>query len=85
MEATTPSGGVREFKVVVQLYLTFRDPRGCRQTGSSVQGISQARILEWVAIPFSRGSSNPGINPRSPALQADSSWSELPGKPSQQR
>ena len=32
----------------------------------------QARILEWVAIPFSRGSSQLGIEPRSPALQADS-------------
>ena len=28
--------------------------------GSSVHGILQARILEWVAIPFSRGSSQPG-------------------------
>ena len=36
--------------------------------GSSVHGILQARILEWVAIPFSRGSSQP----RSPTLQADS-------------
>ena len=45
--------------------------------GSSVL---QARILEWVAIPFSRGSSNPGIEPGSPALQADSLLSEPPGK-----
>jgi len=36
--------------------------------GSSVRGISQATILEWVAISFSRGSSNPGIEPASPAL-----------------
>ena len=34
--------------------------------GSSVHGISQARILEWVAIPLSRGSSRPGIEPRLP-------------------
>ena len=40
----------------------------------------QARILEWIAIPFSRGSSWPGIKPRSPALQADSLPSEPPGK-----
>ena len=39
---------------------------------SIVHGILQARILEWVAFPFSRGSLNPGIKPRSPALQADS-------------
>ena len=33
----------------------------CSPAGSSVHGILQARILEWVAISFSRGSSNPGI------------------------
>ena len=48
--------------------------------GSSVHGILQARILEWVAIspgdlPY------PEIEPRSPALQADSLPSEPPGKP----
>ena len=36
---------------------------------------------EWVAIPFSRGSSNPQIEPGSSALQADSLSSEPPGKP----
>ena len=41
--------------------------------GYSVHGILQARILlEWVAISFSRGSSQPGTEPGSPALQADS-------------
>ena len=44
--------------------------------GSSVHGILQARIQEWVAIPSSRGSSNLGIEPWSPALQADSLLSE---------
>ena len=43
--------------------------------------ILQARILEWIAFPFSRGSSNPGIEPRSPTLQVDSLPDELPGKP----
>ena len=43
--------------------------------------ILQARILEWVAFPFSRGSSNPGIEPRSPTLQVDSLPAEPPGKP----
>ena len=52
----------------------------CSPPGSSVHGISQARILEWVAISFSRGFS-PGIELRSPALQADSLPSEPPGKP----
>ena len=40
--------------------------------GSSVYGILQARILEWVAISFSRGIFPTGIKPASPALQADS-------------
>ena len=46
-------------------------------------GIFQARILEWVAIPFSRDLLDPGmelVTPVSPALQADSLPSELPGK-----
>ena len=47
----------------------------------TVHGILQARILEWVAFPFSRGSSQPGIEPRSPALQADSLPAEPQGKP----
>ena len=51
------------------------------QPGFSVQGIIQARILEWVAISFSRGSSQPRIEPRSPAFQVDSLPSDLPGKP----
>ena len=37
--------------------VSFCDPMGCSLPGSSVLGILQARILEWVAIPFSRGSS----------------------------
>ena len=38
---------------------TLCDPMDCSPPGSSVYGILQARILEWVAIPFSRGSSWP--------------------------
>ena len=44
-------------------------------------GICQARTLEWVAMPSSRGLPNPGIKPRSPAMQVDSLPSELPRKP----
>ena len=43
-------------------------PTLCNPMAYTVHGILQARILEWVAFPFSRGSSQP----RSPALQADS-------------
>ena len=39
----------------------------CSQPGSSVHGIIQERILEWVAISSSRDLSNPGIKPVSPA------------------
>ena len=96
-------------------------PMDCGPPGSSVHGILQARILEWVAMPSSRGSSqprdrtqvsriegkfftvwatreaheywsrqpipfpgdlsDPGIEPESPALQADSLPAELPVKP----
>ena len=67
---------VVEAKVLVtQSYLTFCDPMDCSPPGSSVHGVINLRILERVPIPFSRVSSQPGIEPRSPALQADSSLS----------
>ena len=52
----------------------------CSLPGSSVHGILQARILEWVAISFSRGSSQPRDEPESPTFQADSLLSEPLGK-----
>ena len=45
--------------LVAQLYPTLCTPMDCSPPGSSVHGILQARILEWVSIPFSRGSSWP--------------------------
>ena len=57
------------------------DPVDCSPPGSSLQGIFQARMLEWVDISFSRGSSNPGTELTSPALQVDSLLPEPPGKP----
>ena len=44
---------------VVQSCPTLGDPMDSSLPGSSVQGILQARILEWVAVPFSRGSCQP--------------------------
>ena len=44
---------------VAQLCPILCDPINCSPPGSSVHGILQARILEWVAIPFSRGSFRP--------------------------
>ena len=40
-------------------WMTLCDPMDCSPPGSSVHGISQARIMGWVAISFSRGSSRP--------------------------
>ena len=48
----------------LQSCLTVCDPMDCSPPGSSVHGTSQARILEWVAISSSKGSSIPGIEPR---------------------
>ena len=39
---------------VAQLCLTLSDPMDCRPPGSSIHGILQARVLEWVAIAFSK-------------------------------
>ena len=50
---------------------TLCDPIDSSPPGSPIPGILQARTLKWVAIRFSRGSSNPGIEPRSPPLPAD--------------
>ena len=52
-------------------------PTFCDSMDYTVHGILQTRILEWVAFPFSRGSSQP----RSPTLQVDSLPAEPQGKP----
>ena len=62
----------------VQLFAT---PWTIAWSGSSVHGISQARILEWVAISFSRDLANSGIDPSSPALADGLFTTEPPGKP----
>ena len=66
-----------KFLSCVQLY----DPMDCSPPRSSVQGILQARILEWVAFPSPGDLPDPGIKPRAPALQADALPSEPPGNP----
>ena len=62
-----------------QSCLTLCNPMDCSPLGSSVHEILQARIPEWVAIPFSRDLLDPGIELRSPTLQVDSLPSELQG------
>ena len=67
----------REEHVIAQSRPTPCDPMDCSLRGSSVHGIFQARVLEWVAISFPGDLLDPGIESRSPALQADA----LPSKP----
>ena len=55
-------------------------PTLCDPMNYAVHEILQARILEWVAFPFSRVSSHPGIEHGSLELQADSLPTELSGK-----
>ena len=60
---------------------THLPPHGLLPVRLSVHGISQARILEWVAIFFSRDLPKPGIKPMSPALAGGFFTTEPTGKP----
>ena len=66
--------------LVSQSCLTLCNPTDCSPPGFSVLGILQARILEWVAIPFSRGSSRPRDQIHIPALAGGFFTSEPPEK-----
>ena len=66
---------------VTQSSLTLCDPMDCSPPGYSVHRILQARILEWVAISFSRGSSQPRDQTQVSHLQEDSLPAEPPRKP----
>ena len=63
--------------LVAKPCLILCDPMDGSPPGSSVHGILQARIREWVTIPFSSDLPDRGIEPGSPPLQADS----LPSEP----
>ena len=67
--------------LVAQSCPSLCNSKDCSPPGSSVHAILWARILEWVAIPFSSRSAHPGVKPRSHTLQADSLLSEPPDKP----
>ena len=56
-------------------------PALCNPMVYTVHGTLQARIVKCVTFPFSRDLPNPGIEPRSPALQVDSLIAEPQGKP----
>ena len=57
------------------------DPVDCSLPGSSVRGVSQARILEWVAVPSPGDLPNPGTQPMSSQWQAGSLPLSLQGSP----
>ena len=69
-------GKVIKLVKVTQSCLTL-----CNPVDYTVHGVLQARTLEWVAVPFSRESSQLKELPRSPALQADSLPAGPPGRP----
>ena len=58
--------------LVAKLFPTLGNPMDCSLPGLSVQGMFQARILEWVAIPSPGDLPDPGVDPGPPALQEDS-------------
>ena len=71
---------------VAQSCPTLCDLMDCSLSGSSVHGIFQARVLEWIPFPSPGDLPEPGIEPGSPALQADTLPSEPPGQcPSQHK
>ena len=53
---------------MAQTCLNLCDPMDCSPPGSSVHGILQARILEWLPFPSPGDLPDPGIEPASPAL-----------------
>ena len=68
--------GLSVFVLVAQSCPTLCDPKDYSMPSCSIHGILQARILEWGPFLSPGDLPNPGIKPRSPALQADSLLSE---------
>ena len=69
----------RKESEVAQLCPSLCNPMDCSLPSSVVHGIFQARILQWVAIPYSGDLPNAGIKPGSPTSQAHALPSEIPG------
>ena len=65
---------------LLQLCLTLFNSIDCSLPVSSVHGILQTRMLEWVAMPSSGDLPDPRIDPGSPVLPVDSLTSETPGE-----
>ena len=75
-----PIAEVKMKVLVTESYLTLCDPMDCNSPGSSVRGILQVRVLEWVSIPFSGDLPNLGIKPtslESPALAGGKSFNNI--------
>ena len=70
-----------ECMLVSQLCLTLCDPMDCSPPGSSVHGISRQDYWSGLPFPILGNLPNPGIEPRSPALQTDSLPAEPQRKP----
>ena len=72
----TKSPHASQHKCVLNRFSCVRlcDPMNCSLPGSSVQGILQARILEWVAIPSSRGSSQPRVRTHISYISCTGRW-----------
>ena len=67
--------------LVIQLCLTLLDYLDCSLSSSSVYGIFQVRMLNGLLFPSPGDLTDPEIEPRPPALQADPLLSEPSGKP----
>ena len=72
---------LRDMCLVAKSCPTLWDTMDCRPPGSSVHGSSQARIMEWVAISFSRGSSQPRDQTPVSCIADGFFTTEPPGKP----
>ena len=60
IKPVNPKEKLKKSESEVQLFATsWTNPMDCSPPGSSIHGIFQARVLEWAAISFSRGSSQP--------------------------
>ena len=77
MLPVTAEGEMLSRNLKVKVKVAHLCPTLCDPVDYTVHGILWTRILERVAISFSRDLPDPGIEPRSPALQADS----LPAEP----
>ena len=67
-----------QFCVCAQSCPTVSDPLDCSPPGFSVHGIFQARIIEWVAISYSRGSSRPRNRSHVSCVSCTGRWILLP-------